>query len=206
MADRKISATTRRSGRKLHIGVGASTRESSGAYGFTVRNYTVSTSPSINRLAEVLSEQNCDDLEAQSHDSNGNQSAIMDTRIPDNIATPSPSIMPSAITITAKAGMLLPNGIGRKIRSPFTATMIPTMRSCRCQHPCQSRHQQSLCQPPPSTGAVNLTRSTNCARVKLHRCASHDGIVISVRPAPSLKRQLPSWPLQPAPLLAVLLE
>jgi hypothetical protein len=48
------------------------------------------------------------------------KSAIMDTRIPDNIATPSPSIMPSAITITAKAGMLLPNGIGRKIRSPLS--------------------------------------------------------------------------------------
>ena len=48
-----IALSDRRSRRKLQIGADTRSRESQGASGFTIRNYTVSKSPSTNRLAEV---------------------------------------------------------------------------------------------------------------------------------------------------------
>ena len=116
----KHRATGRRSWQKLHIGVDALSREFLGSFRFHVRNYTVSKSPSINRLGEVYANKTVMISKLKATIAMAIKSAIMDTRIPDNIGTPSPSIMPSAITITAKAGMLLPNGIGRKIRSPLS--------------------------------------------------------------------------------------
>ena len=141
----KHRATRRRSRRKLHVGDDVHSR--------VIGSFRIHRSQ-LYSLQVSFDKSSCRGL---SHDSDGNQERDHGHQNSRQDSYTVSEHHAERHNHHGEGWDAVPNGIGRKIRSPFTATMIPTMRSCLRFNIHANRGVSSL-SSHAMTGAVNLTR------------------------------------------------